>query len=81
MQHPCFRVVEERGKETLSEVTHGWMFIFRAVNYLTKALAVPAYVRAESMCVSVQESGRCGPLSPTYRRVHTEASECREEKK
>lgn len=24
------------GEESLSEVTHGWMFIFRAVNYLRR---------------------------------------------
>ncbi len=30
----------ERRAESLSEVTRGWMFIFRAANYLTAPLTV-----------------------------------------
>lgn len=30
------------------------------------------------MSLSQLESGRCGPLSPTYHRVHQEGSVCRE---
>lgn len=37
-------VLLRKEEKSQSEVTHGWMFIFRVVNYLTKALAVPVYV-------------------------------------
>jgi len=67
---------ERRTEETLSEVTRGWMFIFRAVNYLTTALAVCV---CACMCVYLRRSqGRCGPLSTPYHKVHREASECRQ---
>lgn len=47
----------------LSEVTCGWMFIFRALNYLTTALTLRVCA-----CVSLsqRESARCGPLFHTY---------------
>lgn len=87
MQPPCvivlLRLVESRAEpsqaeESLSEVTPGWMFIFRAANYLTTALTV--CVRAcMSVCHYLSESQgdvACCPLHTTTE--FTERAVCAE---
>lgn len=72
------RRADERRGVYLKWHMDGCLFLERA-NYLTAAPTV--CVRAcVYLCVSLsqQESGRCGPLFPTYHRVHQEGSVYRE---
>lgn len=65
----CAAVVggDERRAESLSEVTHGWMFIFRAANYLTAALTVCVRARVRVCHYLSQSQGdvACCPLHTT----------------
>lgn len=70
-----FVAEERREEESVSEVTHGWMFIFRVVNYLTTALVVCVHA-----CVYISAGVRemwpavsyIPQSSPRGQRVQTE---------
>lgn len=80
---------EESQEQSLSEVTQGWMFIFRALDYLTTTdcvyvcVCVCAHAHAgmslrESVCHYLSESQEDVACCPLHTRVHHEGSVCRE---